>query len=177
MADVFIAYTKADAAAVRPLAEAVRRLGYSVRRDEELTAHPADGDFIAGEIEAAGAAILVWSESAAASRRVRSAADLARNRNRLIQVSVDGRLPPMPFNQLQCAAIGDWRGEDDHQGWQKVVASLALLVGPREAAAAAPAATVPPPSRSPPAGRAPLAAVLAGLLIVAILVAGYFAWR
>lgn len=127
MVDVFISYANADAAAARGLADAVRQRGYSVRCDDALP----DSAAVADGIGAAGAAIVIWSESAAASRRVRAEADLARIGRKLIQASVDGRLPPMPFNQLQCAALGDWQGEDDHDGWRKVKASLVALVGPR----------------------------------------------
>jgi hypothetical protein len=169
MADVFISYSKADAAAVRRLADAVRRLGYDVWWDEELPAHLSYSDVIAEKIESAKAAIVVWSESAAASQWVRAEADLARNQRKLIQASFDGRLPPMPFNQIQCAALGDWKGEDGHQGWEKVKASLTALVGPRVPVAAAP----PAPARP---GKPRLALALAAPLTLAVAAAGYLLW-
>jgi len=45
-------------------------------------------------------------------------------------VTMDGSIPPMPFNQIQCADLSNWAGDMTSQGWQKVEASLALLVGP-----------------------------------------------
>jgi len=173
MADVFISYCKPDAAAVRRLADAVRRLGYSVWWDDELPAHLSYSDVIADRIETARAAIVVWSESAAASQWVRAEADLARHQAKLIQASVDGRMPPMPFNQIQCAVIGDWRGEEEHPGWQKVKASLDALVGPRAPSAAAPPAAAPP---RPPHKWHKL---LIGVIAVAFLLvagAGLYAW-
>lgn len=166
MADVFISYAKSDAAAVRRLADAVRRLGYTVWCDEELPAGPSASGLAAERIGAAGAAIAVWSESAAASQRVRAEADLARNQGKLVQVSVDGRMPPMPFNQIQFAALGDWRGEADHQGWEKVKASLVALAGPRE-----PVAPPPPPHRW---HKLPIAVIAAAFLFIAG--AALFAW-
>jgi hypothetical protein len=111
--------------------------------------------------------IVVWSESAAASRRVRAEADLARNHNKLIQASFDGRMPPMPFNQLQFAALGDWRGEADHQGWEKVKASLVALAGPRAPVAA--------PAPAPHRWHKLLAAVIAAAFLF-IAGAALFAW-
>ena len=166
MADVFISSAQADGAAVRRLADAVRRLGYDVRWDEELPPPLA-----AERIGAAKAAILVWSESAAASRSVRAEADLARAQGKLVQASVDGRMPPMPFNQLQFAALADWRGEDDHQGWIKIKASLALLAGPREAAAAPP----PVAPAAPHKWHRLLIAVI-GLAFLFIAAAALYAW-
>ncbi|HEV2818581.1 MAG TPA: toll/interleukin-1 receptor domain-containing protein [Allosphingosinicella sp.] len=173
MADVFISYAKTDGAAVRRLAEAVRQQGYSVWWDEELPPHLSYSDVIAEQIGAAKAAIVVWSESAARSQWVRAEADLARNQAKLIQASVDGRMPPMPFNQIQFAAIGDWGGEEDHQGWLKIKASLAVLAGPRQAAAAP-----PPPIEAPAAPhkwhRVLIAMIAAAFLFIAA--AGLYAW-
>lgn len=170
MADVFISYCKPDAAAVRRLADAVRQLGYSVWWDDELPAHLSYSDVIADRIETARAAIVVWSESAAASQWVRAEADLARHQAKLIQASVDGRMPPMPFNQIQFAAIGDWRGEEEHPGWQKVKASLDALVGPR-----APAAAAPPPPPPPHKWHKLLIAVIAAAFLF-VAGAGLYAW-
>lgn len=177
MADVFISYARDNQAVVRVLAEAVKRAGYSVWWDDELPPHLSYGDVITEKIGSAKAAIVVWSESAAASEWVRAEADVARNQKKLIQTSIDERQPPMPFNQIQFAAIGDWHGEEDHPGWRKVKESLAALcgpAGPTEASARAyafPAA--PPPAPAPrPARTPPLLVALLGVLILIILAGG-----
>ena len=182
MADVFISYSKTDGDAVRRLADAVRQLGYEIWWDEELPPHLSYSDVIAEKIEAAKAAIVVWSESSAASQWVRAEADLARNQAKLIQASIDGRLPPMPFNQIQCAEIGDWAGEDDHLGWVKIRASLTALCGLGEGGApvrppAAPAVPPRPVLTAPPRrGGAWLVPLLLGLLILAVMGVGYLVW-
>ena len=127
MADVFISYSRANETVVRGLAEAVACEGYSVWWDEALPPHLSYSDVITGEIGAAKAVIVVWSERAIASEWVRAEADLARNQKKLVQTSIDGRMPPMPFNQLHFVSIGDWRGEADHPGWTRVKESLAAL--------------------------------------------------
>ncbi|HKR25632.1 MAG TPA: toll/interleukin-1 receptor domain-containing protein, partial [Allosphingosinicella sp.] len=172
MVDVFISYARADQAAVRRLAEAVKREGYAIWWDDELPPHRSYSDVITEQIGAARAAIVVWSESAAASEWVRAEADVARNQKKLIQTSLDGRQPPMPFNQIQFAQIGDWRGEDDHPGWRKVKESLAALAG-EAARTAYPMPSTPPPGASPPAPRRRsgllIGAVLASLLALAAI--------
>lgn len=181
MVDVFISYSRADAAPVRQLADAVKRLGYSVWWDDELPPHLSYGDVISQKIADAKAAIVVWSPGAAASEWVRAEADLARNHKKLIQTSLDGRMPPMPFNQIQFAAIGDWRGEEDHPGWLKVKASLEALCGPPPQPTAATARgfaalpSTPPPAAPAPraAARSKLLPALLGVVLLAAIGIGY----
>lgn len=47
---------------------------------------------------------------------------------RLVQARVDDARLPMPFDQIQCADIQSWRGQDS-PGWQSVVAGLDALKG------------------------------------------------
>lgn len=180
MADVFISYSRSSQEVVRQLAEAVKRLGYSVWWDDELPPHRSYSDVITDQIGEAKAAIVVWSQNAAESEWVRAEADVARGQKKLIQTSLDGRMPPMPFNQIQFAAIGDWHGEDDHPGWMKVKASLAALCGPPGAApvpAPAPQYSAPTTVAVAPAGRrSPLVPALGGLLLLAVLGLIYLLW-
>ena len=182
MVDVFISYARTNQPLVRQLAEAVKRRGYSVWWDDELPPHLSYSDVITDKIGEAKAAIVVWSEDAAASEWVRAEADVARNQKKLIQTSIDGRMPPMPFNQIQFAAIGDWQGEEDHPGWMKVKASLEALCGAPGAAAPAPAprpapAVPPAVAPAPPGGGSRLVPVLLALLVLAVLVVGVVLWR
>jgi len=140
MVDVFISYARANRDTVCRLAEAIGRLGYVVWWDEELPAHLSYGEVITQKIGEAKATLVVWSAESAASEWVRAEADMARNQKCLIQASIDQCMPPMPFNQIQFAAIGDWTGAEDHPGWRKVRASLAALCGPAPADTVAPLA-------------------------------------
>lgn len=155
MVDVFISYSRTNQAKVRQLAEAVKALGYQVWWDDELPPHKSYGDVITEKIGMARAAIVVWSDSAVQSEWVRAEADVARNQKKLIQTALDAVMPPMPFNQIQFADIGDWNGEADHSGWRKVKASLADLCGPPGSPpperTAYPMPQVPPPPPPEPA--------------------------
>jgi adenylate cyclase len=61
---------------------------------------------------------------------VRAEADAARQAGTLVQASIDGTIPPMPFNQIQCADLKDWDGGGGTRGWRKLVASVDALAGP-----------------------------------------------
>lgn len=185
MVDVFISYSRSNRDRVQVLAEAVKTLGYRVWWDDELPPHKSYGDVITEQIAGANAAIVCWSADAAQSEWVRAEADLARNQKKLIQISYDDVMPPMPFNQIQFASLADWQGEADHSGWRKVQASLTDLCGPpgsvrapvsddvrpspRPAAAPPPQSYPPPPSPAPAPEKSGLSPALLGLLAVVLL--------
>lgn len=148
MSDVFISYSRDDQEAVRRLAEAVKAQGYEVWWDDQLPPHLSYGDVVAQKVGGAKAAIVVWSANAAASKWVRAEAEMARLQRKLVQTTIDGAEPPMPFNQLHYVSLADWNGEPDHPAWTKVKESLAALAGPPAAAAAMP----PPPEPAAPSG-------------------------
>lgn len=200
MADVVLCASRDNDATIRQLADALAGLGYSLWQDESPAPDPASFDAVSAEIGAAKAAIVIWSEAAAASDWVRAEANVAAGQKKLVQVSADGRPPPIPFDPAQMISILTWRGEEDHPGWRGVKAALATLCGPPPAPAAAiPAAAAtppppppvvepapappppPPPSPEPaPAGKskAPLVLLLAGLIVIAAAAAYYwFYWR
>ena len=138
MSEVFVSYARSTERQAHQIADALRALGYDVWRDDQLPAHRAYGEVIEERLKAAKAVVVVWSLEAIGSQWVRAEADRAREAGTLVQLTVDGSLPPIPFNQIQCADLREWHGESDAPGWQKVEASIASLTGgPATAAAAA----------------------------------------
>ncbi len=144
MSDVFISYARSTAS----LFSAGRRgalgaLGYDAWRDDEFPAHRAYAEAIEEKLRAAKAVLVVWSAEGVKSQWVRAEAEVARLAGTLVQMSLDGAVPPLPFNQTQCAEMSDWTGEETAPGWRKVLASIAELTGRR------PEAEPPRPSPSP----------------------------
>ena len=129
MADIFVSYGRSTEAQAEQVAEALRAAGYSVWRDDELPAHRTYSDVIEERLRVAKAVVVLWSAEAARSQWVRAEADVAREAGTLVQISIDGTLPPMPFNQIQCADLAGWTGDHSVAGWRKVESSVALLVG------------------------------------------------
>src|SRR5437763_15367016 len=129
MADVFVSYARSDEPLAGRVADALREEGYRVWRDDELPARRAYADVIEERLRAAKAVIVLWSAEAVKSQWVRAEADSARSAGTLIQASVDGTIPPMPFNQIQCADLNGWDGDSDASGWRKLAASVSALAG------------------------------------------------
>src|SRR3982751_5771181 len=120
MADVFVSYARPDEEQAKRVTDALRAAGYRVWRDDELPAHRAYADVIEERLKSAKAVIVLWSAEAARSQWVRAEADAARSAGTLIQASLDGTIPPMPFNQIQCADFSNWSGELAAAGWRKL---------------------------------------------------------
>ena len=126
MTDIFISYARSTEREAEQVAEALRALGHEVWRDDELPAHRAYGDVIEERLKAAeggGRAVVGGSgEVAMGAGRGRCR---ARSRARWSRSASTARIPPMPFNQIQCADLNGWDGDVDAPGWRKVVGSVA----------------------------------------------------
>ena len=130
MADVFVSYARPDEPAAVRVADALRALDYRVWRDDELPAHRAYADVIEERLKSARAVVVLWSAEAAKSQWVRAEADSARSAGTLVQATLDGLVPPLPFNQIQCADLAGWDGDEHAPGWRKLIASIEALARP-----------------------------------------------
>src|SRR3954453_3327333 len=129
MSHVFISYARSDEATADLIATALRDDGFEVWRDDELPAHRAYAEVIEERIKGANAVVVLWSAEAAKSQWVRPEADPARAARTLVQATLDGTIPPMPFNQFQCADLKEWDGQRSAPGWKKLLASVTELAG------------------------------------------------
>jgi TolB-like protein len=150
MSDIFISYARSTDAEAQLIAAALVRLGYRVWRDDQLPAHRDYSEVIEERLRAAQAVLVVWSAEAVKSQWVLAEADVARLAGTLVQLSLDGSIPPLPFNRIQCADLRGWAGEAEAPGWRKVLDSIGALVGGEVAAARPEATAVGPPSSAKP---------------------------
>ena len=130
MAHVFVSYARSDEDLAADIADGLRHAGYEVWRDDELPAHRAYAEVIEERIKGASAVVVLWSADACKSQWVRAEADTARAARTLVQATLDGTIPPLPFNQIQCADLKGWDGQRTAPGWRKLVASVIELAGP-----------------------------------------------
>ncbi|MCL6728468.1 TIR domain-containing protein [Sphingomonas hankyongi] len=128
MSDVFVSYARPDEPHAVRVADALRSEGYQVWRDDELPAHRTYSEVIEERLKSAQAVVVLWSAEAVKSQWVRAEADAARSAGTLVQVTLDGAIPPLPFNQIQCAQLIAWDGKSC-SGWQKLLSSVQALAG------------------------------------------------
>jgi TolB-like protein/Tfp pilus assembly protein PilF len=166
--EVFLSYARQDDAIARRVAKTLQAAGHDVWRDSQLPAHRAYSEVIETRLKEAKAVVVLWSKSAAQSQWVRAEADFARSEGKLAQASIDGVLPPMPFNQIQCADLKGWRGSASHPGWAKLKDSVATVIGGDE--------SKPEPSSGQSRWRVPRARWLAAAVLL-IIAAGFLVSR
>ena len=71
--------------------------------------HRAYAEVIEERLKSAKAVVVLWSAEAAKSQWVRAEA-ISPARGNAGPGHVDGTLPPLPFNQIQCADLSSWDG-------------------------------------------------------------------
>ena len=172
MSHVFISHAGSTIALTHRIADRLHALGYEVWWDDELPVHQPFGRVLQERLDTAKAILVIWSSDAVDSDYVRGEAEAGRSARKLVQISIDGTVPPLPFNQTQYADLNGWDGTTDVTGWRKVIASIAELVAlPAERPGAA-ATTQSDGSNRSRAGR--LVIVLAVVLVVGVVAA---LWR
>ena len=118
MADVFLSYARSDAAAAQRIAKALQGEGLSVWFDRDLPAHKSYTDVIDAELRSASAVSVLWSTMSTQSEWVRAEANRAREARKLVQAGLGDAQLPLPFDQIQCADLSNWRGARQHPGWR-----------------------------------------------------------
>lgn len=109
MADVFISYSRLDRERVKPIAERLSSLGYSVYWDKPERAGQAHIEEIESQLESAKAVLAVWSLNARNSLFVLAEASAAADAQKLAQLRIDGAPPVAPFDALACADMSSER--------------------------------------------------------------------
>ena len=110
MADVFISYSQRTAEPTKVLAEQLKAKGIEVWWDSSLTSGQRFDDVIKKELEAADAAIVIWTPESVKSQYVKIEAGIAYAWDKLITVRT-ADLPfgdiPGPFRSLHTEVVTD----------------------------------------------------------------------
>lgn len=145
--EVVISYARPSVDVAVAVAEALRGEGHTVWFDEALPAHGLYADVIEAKLGAAKAVLVLWSKDAVKSPWVRGEAELALKSGKLVQLSVDAALPPLPFNQIQCISMSGEADIVQAPAWRKVIDSIRTLVAGGDASDVQPGRTAMVPGR------------------------------
>lgn len=163
---IFLSYAHADKAKAQRLASALERAGYTVWWDQLIEGGSRFARSIDEALDKADAVVVLWSRNSIESDWVRDEASHARDRQRLVPVSLDGSHPPLGFRQYQMIDLARWRGRLDGVEIEAVRRAIASAIGQGAA-----------PNRAPSAPVDRRRAMIAGGAVAAAAAGGAIAWQ
>jgi len=128
MADIFVSYARVDKARVAPLVAALEAQGWSVWWDPAITPGQEFDFLIRGELNAAGAVIVVWTPASVDSRWVRGEARLGADRGILVPVRFDKAQLPIDALSLHTTDLDDWKEDPKGPPFQELLSALSRLL-------------------------------------------------
>ena len=161
---VFLSYAHADQARARAVAFALEQCGYAVWWDQLIEGGSRFASSIDEALNRADALVVLWSKHSIHSDWVRDEATFARDRHRLIPLSLDGELPPLGFRQYQAIDLSKWRGKTDAPQMEALRRAIASAMGEHREQ----------PHESAPIDRR--RALIAGGAMTAVAAGGAIAW-
>jgi hypothetical protein len=120
MGQVFVSYSHQNRSPVSRIARALSESGYEVWWDSKLRSHQDFGKEIEAALGDAKCAVVAWSSHARDSLWVRAEATEALNARKLVQVSLDGSRPPLPFTMIHLLNLSQWSGEPADPPWEEL---------------------------------------------------------
>jgi adenylate cyclase len=130
MADIFVSYARSDRQRVAPLVAALEAQGFSVWWDPEIVGGQEFDALITRELEAAKAAIVVWTPTSVGSRWVRGEARFAADRGVLTPIQFEAPSLPLDFRAIHTIDFDDWDGDAQGGPFQDLTRALGLLFRP-----------------------------------------------
>jgi TolB-like protein len=126
---IFLSYAHADKTRAQRLAAALEEAGYTVWWDALIEGGSRFASSIDEALDAADAVIVLWSKNSIESDWVRDEATQARDRNRLVPVSLDNCRAPMGFRQYQMIDMTRWHGRADSPQFEAIRRAIAIAAG------------------------------------------------
>jgi TolB-like protein len=126
---IFLSYAHADKAKAQRIAAALEKSGYIVWWDQLIEGGSRYARSIDDALEKADAVVVAWSKSSIDSDWVKDEASHARDRHKLVPVSLDGSAPPLGFRQYQMIDLAHWRGRPDAKEMEAVRRAISSALG------------------------------------------------
>jgi hypothetical protein len=127
MTDVFFSYSSKDRELVRPIRDALSRLGFDVFWDQAVPAGADWDTWIRANLGKATCAVVLWSANSVASDNVRHEATVAKDQEKLVPVLLEpiasGQFP-IGLYYRQAANLAQWRGDERHPEWVKLQSEI-----------------------------------------------------
>jgi len=125
---VFISYARADEKAAAAIIRIIEKAGFQVWWDGLIPSGERFSAKISDALDRAKAVVVLWSASSGKSNWVQDEAAFARDRQRLVPISIDGSEPPLGFRQLQCVDLSGGRLRANNPGMHRALQAIADMM-------------------------------------------------
>jgi formylglycine-generating enzyme required for sulfatase activity len=128
MADIFVSYKREDRGKVEMLVRLLEAQSFAVWWDPSIVPGERFAAVIRRALEEASCVVVMWSDLSVDSLWVQDEAGFARDRHKLVPISLDGIDPPLGFRQLQTVNLSDWTGQADDARIERFLAGVRRMV-------------------------------------------------
>ncbi|QOJ21224.1 MAG: TIR domain-containing protein [Gammaproteobacteria bacterium] len=124
MSDIFIAYSRNDAATAERLVQYFRQEGWEVFIDKQTHVGRRWHKEIERELHAAKAVVVLWSATSRDSDFVLEEAEYGKRKDILFPAFIERVEFPYGFGRIQTADLVDWNHRAEHAGLVQLLTSL-----------------------------------------------------
>ncbi|WP_420127941.1 TIR domain-containing protein [Longimicrobium sp.] len=176
--DIFISYARKDRERVRPIADELARLGYTIWWDTGLVTGEDFHERIEEMLEGARIVVVVWSRNSVDSKFVRDEARRAERRGALLPVFIDPAIdPPLGLGEIQASDLSGWLlNPANRTPFEQFTRDVAAVLGREPSPRPLPAPPSPPPA-AVLLWRRPAFLAIAGVVVAAMLVLGFLSFN
>ncbi|MEW8523992.1 MAG: toll/interleukin-1 receptor domain-containing protein [Candidatus Thiodiazotropha endolucinida] len=128
MDDIFLSYSSEDRRTAMSIVYRLSGYGHRVWWDRKLRHGEDFGVTIQAALGASKCAVVAWSRFAQHSLWVRAEANAARESDKLVQLTLDGTTPPLPFSMLHTLDFKTDDGSADSSQMHELVASVESVI-------------------------------------------------
>ena len=128
MSDIFISYANKDQARIKPLAKALKSLGWSVWWDRTIPVGKNYREVITEALKVAKCVIVVWTKNSALSNWVLDEANVGLKKEILLPVLIEDGEIPLGFGGIQSANLIDWQESLLHSGFEQLTKAISNIL-------------------------------------------------
>lgn len=131
--DVFLSYARADSARARIVCDKLEAKGLSVFFDAEGIDGGEEFPIVIDRaVKSARCVLGLWSRAALERRWVRIESRIGLDQKKLVAAMLDSTRPeelPAEFYNVNFESLATFAGQDDHEGWRRVLRAIGKRIG------------------------------------------------
>ena len=124
MADIFLAYSRANSKKADKFRDAFEKEGFSVFVDINTPIGERWREHIEKQLNACAVLVVLWSKTSVKSDYVKEEADIAKDRQKLFPVMITKCELPYGFRSYQTLDMTSWRDDSNAPQWKRLIEDI-----------------------------------------------------